>query len=236
MHHKVDIKDLHFQYPDGRQALRGINLFIEPGERVALVGPNGAGKSTLLLQLNGTLEHEGYIEVCGIPVVEDRLPEVRTAVGLVFEDPDDQLFSATVYDDVAFGPLYAGLSPEKVQRRVKTALGTVGLSGAEERVPFHLSAGEKRRVAIATVLAMDPEVLALDEPTADLDPRSRRELIQFLSELPQTMLIATHDMRMVRDLLPRMVILDEGQVQAQGPTNQLLANKELLERHGLEQP
>lgn len=236
MHHKVDIRDLSFNYPDGRQALQGINLFVEPSERVALVGPNGAGKSTLLLQLNGTYQADGEIEVCGIPVIESRLAEVRAAVGLVFQDPDDQLFSASVYEDVAFGPLYAGMEQAEVDRRVARALQAVGMDGAEARTPFHLSAGEKRRVAIATVLAMDPEVLAMDEPTAGLDPRGRRELIELLSGLPQTMLIATHDMRLVRDLLPRMVILDAGSIVAEGPTSELLKDRALLEEHGLEQP
>jgi cobalt transport protein ATP-binding subunit len=236
MHHKVEISDLSFSYPDGRQALKGINLLVEPGDRVALVGPNGAGKSTLLLQLNGTYLGQGQIEICGIPVVEKRLPQVRAAVGFVFQDPDDQLFSASVYEDVAFGPLYAGMDEAEVDRRVKKALAEVGMSGAEARIPFHLSSGEKRRVAIATVLAMDPEVLALDEPTAGLDPRGRRELIQLLRELPHTMLIATHDMRLARDLMPRMVIMDQGEIVAQGLTSDLLSDRELLEEHGLEQP
>ncbi|MFP3853068.1 MAG: energy-coupling factor ABC transporter ATP-binding protein [Anaerolineales bacterium] len=236
MHHKVEIRNLSYRYPDGRLALDRIDLVIEPGERVALVGPNGAGKSTLLLQLNGTLQPEGSIEVCGIPVAPDRLGEVRAAVGLVFQDPDDQLFTASVYDDVAFGPIYAGMDHKVVQQRVEQALAAVGMEGANRRVPHNLSAGEKKRVAIATVLAMDPEVLALDEPTAGLDPRGRRELMQLLTDLPQTMVVATHDMRLVQEMLPRTVILDEGKIQAAGPTQQIMADKELLERHGLEQP
>ena len=236
MHHKVHISGLSFQYPDGRRALHGINLHVEPSERVALVGPNGAGKSTLLLQLNGTLDGTGIIEVCGIEVNEATLSEVRAAVGLVFQDPDDQLFSATVFDDVAFGPLYAGFEEEAIRPMVEQALVAVGMQGTEDRVPHHLSTGEKKRVAIATVLVMEPEVLALDEPSANLDPRARRELIELLSQLPQTMLIATHDMSLARDLTSRMVILDGGEVVADGATAQLLQDRTLLEKHGLEQP
>ena len=167
-------------------------------------------------------------------VAEPNLPRIRAQVGLVFQDPDDQLFSPTVFDDVAFGPLYAGLPEEEIQRRVAWALAQVGLEGYAERVSHHLSLGEKKRAAIATVLAMQPEVLALDEPTLGLDPRTRRRLIGLLRELPQTMLVATHDMRMVAEVFPRMVVLDEGRVVADGPTDELLADRQLLETHGLE--
>jgi cobalt/nickel transport system ATP-binding protein len=233
MHHTVDVSGLSFSYPDGRQALVDIDLHIEPGERVALVGPNGAGKSTLLLQLNGTLVGEGEIEVCGVPVVPVNLSYARAAVGLVFHDPDDQLFSTSVFEDVAFGPLYMGLPEAEVERRVRTALTAVGMSAAVDRVPHHLSTGERKRVAIATVLAMDPEILALDEPTAGLDPRGRRELIGLLASLPQTMLVSTHDMRLVDDLLPRMIVLNEGRVVADGPTKEILAQPALLAANGL---
>ncbi|MES0343556.1 MAG: ATP-binding cassette domain-containing protein [Anaerolineales bacterium] len=236
MHHTLDIQDLHFSYPDGRKALRGVSLFINPGEKTALVGPNGSGKSTLLLHLNGILHGEGEVHVCGKELTDESLRQIRALVGLVFQDPDDQLFSQSVYEDVAFGPLYMGLPKEELVQKVRQALEDVGMAGSEERVPHHLSEGEKKRVAIATVLSMDPEVLVLDEPTAGLDPRGRRELIQLMRGLPQTMLVATHDMRMVAELFERTVIIDEGQVVGDGPTAQILAEPHLLERHGLEAP
>jgi len=231
----VEIRNLSFVYRhNDRQALWDVNLSVRQGEKVALVGPNGAGKSTLLLHLNGILRGEGTVRVMGQEVAEPNLPRIRAQVGLVFQDPDDQLFSPTVFDDVAFGPLYAGLPEEEIQRRVAWALAQVGLEGYAERVSHHLSLGEKKRAAIATVLAMQPEVLALDEPTLGLDPRTRRRLIGLLRELPQTMLVATHDMRMVAEVFPRMVVLDEGRVVADGPTDELLADRQLLEAHGLE--
>lgn len=236
MHHTLDIQDLHFSYPDGRKALRGVSLFINPGEKTALVGPNGSGKSTLLLHLNGILRGEGEVHVCGKELTDESLRQIRALVGLVFQDPDDQLFSQSVYEDVAFGPLYMGLPKEGIAQKVRQALEDVGMVGSEKRVPHHLSEGEKKRVAIATVLSMDPEVLVLDEPTAGLDPRGRRELIQLLRGLPQTMLVATHDMRMVAELFERTVIIDGGQVVGDGPTAQIMAEPHLLERHGLEAP
>ena len=236
MHHTLDIQDLHFSYPDGRKALRGVTLFINPGEKTALVGPNGSGKSTLLLHLNGILRGKGKVHVCGEELTDNSLRQIRASVGLVFQDPDDQLFSQSVYEDVAFGPLYMDLSKEEVAQKVRQALDAVGMAGSEARVPHHLSEGEKKRIAIATVLSMDPEVLVLDEPTAGLDPRGRRELIQLLRGLPQTMLVATHDMRMVAELFERTVIIDEGQVVADGPTAQIMAEPYLLKVHGLETP
>ncbi len=236
MHHTLDIQDLHFSYPDGRKALRGVSPFINPGEKTALVGPNGSGKSTLLLHLNGILRGEGEVHVCGKELTDESLRQIRALVGLVFQDPDDQLFSQSVFEDVAFGPLYMDIPKEELEQKVRQALEDVGMAGSEARVPHHLSEGEKKRVAIATVLSMDPEVLVLDEPTAGLDPRGRRELIQLLRGLPQTMLVATHDMRMVAELFERTVIIDEGQVVGDGPTAQILAEPHLLERHGLEAP
>jgi cobalt/nickel transport system ATP-binding protein len=232
--HIIEIEHLSFAYPDGRPALRDVSLKIEPGEKVALVGPNGAGKSTLLLHLNGLLRGEGTLRVMGQEVNRSHLAYIRAQVGLIFQDPDDQLFSPTVFDDVAFGPLYAGLPEEEVRRRVAWALGQVRLDGYAERVSHHLSLGEKKRAAIATVLSMQPEILALDEPTAELDPRTRRRLIELLKELPQTMLCATHDMRLVAEVFLRTVVLDGGQVVADRPTDELLADKQLLEAHGLE--
>lgn len=236
MHHSIEVEHLSFSYPDGHAALREVSLHIAPGEKVALAGPNGAGKSTLILHLNGILHGDGQVSVCGLPVEEKNLGRVRAAVGLVFQNPDDQLFSPTVFDDVAFGPLYQGLSPAEVERRVTSALAAVKMEGYARRVSHHLSAGEKKRIAIATVLSMEPEILVLDEPTAGLDPRSRRALIHLLRDLPITMLVSSHDLAMVRELLPRMVIMDEGKIVADGPTAELMKDEKLLEAHGLEKP
>jgi cobalt/nickel transport system ATP-binding protein len=236
MHHSIEINNLSYNYPDGHQALRNVSLSIQPGEKVALVGPNGAGKSTLILHLNGILGGEGSVRVCGLPVSRENLGRVRAMVGLVFQIPDDQLFSPTVFEDVAFGPLYQGLPMPEVEARVAEALAAVNMSTYADRVSHHLSSGEKKRIAIATVLSMQPEVLVLDEPTAGLDPRARRSLISLLRDLPLTMLVSTHDMLMVRELFPRMVILDEGQVVADGSTTALLQDDALLEAHGLERP
>jgi len=232
----IEREDLHFAYPDGHAALRGVNLTIARGERVGLVGPNGAGKSTLLLHLNGLLSGRGQVRVTGSPIAKDNLKRIRAQIGLVFQNPDDQLFSTTVFDDVAYGPIYMGLPTEEVQRRVRNALALVNMEGFEKRVPYHLSEGEKRAISLATVLSMSPDILALDEPTSGLDPRARRRLIQTLNSLPQTLLIATHDMRLVKEILPRTVIMDEGRVVADGPTETIMRDTKLLERHGLEAP
>jgi cobalt/nickel transport system ATP-binding protein len=236
MHHSIEVENLSFAYPDGHDALKGISLNIRPEEKVALVGPNGAGKSTLLLHLNGILTGQGDIRVCGLEVSETNLARIRAMVGLVFQSPDDQLFSPTVFDDVAYGPIYQGLPVEEVRARVEEALAAIHMADYAPRVSHHLSVGEKRRIAIATVLAMKPEVLVLDEPTSDMDPRSRRSLIYLLDELPMTMLVSTHDILMVRELFPRMVIMDEGRIVADGLTDQLLNDVPLLEAHGLERP
>jgi len=232
----IEIDNLVYAYPDGRQALKGVSLTVQEGEKVAITGPNGAGKSTLFLHLNGILNGDGMVRVMGMEVMDGHLGAIRARVGLVFQDPDDQLFSPTVFEDVAFGPLHTGLPEGEVRRRVRWALAQVSMEGFEERMPHHLSLGERKRIAIATVLSMDPAILVLDEPTSGLDPRSRRSLIQLLRELPQTMLVASHDMRLVRDLCPRTVILDEGRIVADGQTDRLLTDAELLERHGLERP
>ncbi len=235
MHHTIEVAGLSFAYPDGHPALNGVSLHIAPGEKVALLGPNGAGKSTLLLHLNGILRTQsGQVRVCGHQVTEKTLGRVRAAVGLVFQNPDDQLFSPTVFDDVAFGPIYQGLPVAEVRQRVDEALAAVRMSDYKARVSHHLSTGEKKRIAIATVLSMGPEILVLDEPTAGLDPRARRGLLHLLAELPQTMLVATHDIRMVLELLPRTVIMDRGEVVADGPSADILADAALLAEHGLE--
>jgi len=236
MHHSIEIDNLSFAYPDGHPALRQVCLHIQPGEKVALVGPNGAGKSTLILHLNGILTGKGDICIAGLPVIKQNLGLVRARVGMVFQNPDDQLFSPTVYEDVAFGPLYQGLPVAEVKSRVAEALSVVNMLEYAQRVSHHLSMGEKKRIAIATVLSMRPEVLVLDEPTAGLDPRARRSLINLLDELPLTMLVSTHDMLMVRDLFPRTVIMDEGCIVADGPTGKLLQDEALLNTHGLEKP
>jgi cobalt transport protein ATP-binding subunit len=237
MHHEIEVSELSYAYPDGHIALRDISLHITPCEKVALVGPNGAGKSTLILHLNGILNGaNGKVQVCGLEVKKENLARVRAMVGLVFQSPDDQLFSPTVYDDVAYGPIYQGLSPGEVDARVREALQAVHMSDYARRVSHHLSVGEKKRIAIATVLSMKPEVLVLDEPTAGLDPRARRSLIHLLADLPITMLVSTHDLRMVLELFPRMVIMDEGRIVADGETVDLLNDQALLEAHGLELP
>jgi cobalt transport protein ATP-binding subunit len=231
------VEGLRFSYPDGFPALKGVDFALQRGEKVALIGPNGAGKSTFMLHLNGIhLPAEGSVAVNGMVVDRKTAPRVRAEVGLVFQDPDDQLFSPTVYDDVAFGPLHMGVPREEIPERVARALAAVGLAGFEKRLPHHLSLGQRKRAALATVLSMDPSVLVLDEPSAGLDPRGRRELINLLLALPQTMLVSTHDMRLVADVFPRTVIMDDGRIVADGPTAVIMADRSLLERHGLEQP
>jgi cobalt transport protein ATP-binding subunit len=234
---RVDLEHVHYRYPDGFEALRGVDLHIGNAEKVALVGPNGAGKSTLMLQLNGTLRPaHGSVRVAGLPVTRETIRRVRAEVGLVFQDPDDQLFSPTVFDDVAFGPLHMGLPSDEVHRRVERALAAVGMAAFAHRVPHRMSLGQRKRVALATVLSMDPSILVFDEPSAGLDPRGRRELISLLRGLGQTLLVSTHDMRLVAEVFPRTVVVDGGQVVADGPTDRILADAELLERHGLEAP
>lgn len=230
----VEIADLHFTYPDGVRALRGVSLTVGEGEKVALLGPNGAGKSTFLMHLNGILRGRGDIRIMGRPLGDDSIRHIRAQVGLVFEHPDDQLFSPTVLDDVAYGPLYMGLPREQVLWRARWALEQVGMVGFEERMPHRLSLGQKKRVAIATVLSMHPPILALDEPTSSLAPAARRELIHLLRELPQTMIVSTHDIPMVRDLFPRTIVMDEGLVVADGDTQIILSDTALLGAHGLE--
>ncbi|MGX5656312.1 energy-coupling factor ABC transporter ATP-binding protein [Geodermatophilus nigrescens] len=231
------VEDLAFAYPDGHQALFGVDLRLERGERVALLGPNGAGKTTLVLHLNGILAGgRGRVSVAGLPVERRNLPEVRRRVGIVFQDPDDQLFMPTVGEDVAFGPRNLGLPEPEVAARVAAALEQVGMAGSADRPPHHLSFGQRRRVAVATVLSMHPEVLVLDEPSSNLDPAGRRELAEVLTGLPVTMLMVTHDLPYALQLCPRSVVLDGGVVVADGPTREVLADADLLAAHRLELP
>jgi len=232
----IKVSDLHFAYPDEHVALRGVSFNLCEGDKVALVGPNGAGKSTLMLQLNGILDGRGGIEIGGMRLTRDNLPVIRAMVGLVFQNPDDQLFSPTVFEDVAFGPLHMGLPEEEVLVRVDSALEAVRMSSYRDRLSHHLSVGEKKRIAIATVLSMNPKILILDEPSAGLDPRARRTLINLLRDLPITMLISTHDMRMVQELFPRTIVMDDGRIVADGLTQEILEDEKFLNEHGLEKP
>ncbi|MBI4334079.1 MAG: ABC transporter ATP-binding protein [Chloroflexi bacterium] len=228
-----EIKKLSYSYPDGRRALKGIDLAIRVGESVAIVGPNGAGKTTLLLHFNGILRGNGSVAILGVPLDDKSLRWVRARVGMVFQDPGDQLFCPTVCDDVAFGPLNMGCSPEEARSLVDQALRDVGMAGSEKRCSYQLSLGEKRRVAIATVLSMKPELLVLDEPTSNLDPRGKWRLVDLLKSLPATRIVATHDLELVAALCERTLILDGGQLVADGPTGVVLRDVALLRSHGL---
>jgi cobalt/nickel transport system ATP-binding protein len=227
---------LTYSYPNGQHALDGIDLHVNHGERVAVLGPNGAGKTTLMLHLNGLMTGSGALEVAGIDVGPKTLPELRRRVGLVFQDPDDQLFMPTVEEDVAFGPLNMGLGRGEARRRVAEALGAVRMEYSADRAPHQLSMGERRRVAIAGVLAMDPQLLVLDEPSANLDPRARRELLDLLAALDRTLLVVTHDLPFAAELCERAVILSRGRIVADGPCSALLADAALLAGHDLELP
>ncbi len=234
----IQVRDLTFAYPDGSAALDGISFEIAAGESVGLVGPNGAGKTSLFLCLSGVLKpRSSLLRVGGLDLNDSaqrrRLPG---QLGIVFQNSDDQLFNATVFDDVAFGPLNLELPPDEVRKRVTEALERVGLTGVEERVPFHLSGGEKRRVALAGVLAMRPSILLLDEPSMYLDPRGRRELIHLLHALGGTRMIAAHDLELILQTCGRVLLLDRGRLTADGPTRDVLANATLMEAHGLEVP
>jgi len=226
-----------YAYPDGHQALFGVDLRIERGERVALLGPNGAGKTTLVLHLNGILTAgAGTVRVGGLEVAKPNLTEIRRRVGIVFQDPDDQLFMPSVAEDVAFGPANLGMRGAELAVRVRTALDAVGMAEFADRPPHHLSFGQRRRVAVAPVLAMKPEILVLDEPSSNLDPASRRELAEILADLPITLLMVTHDLPYAAQLCTRSVILDEGRIVADRATRDLLADPETLARHRLELP
>lgn len=236
-HHYLRFDDVHYRYPNGYEALCGVSFRITHGEKVALVGANGAGKSTLLLHTNGLMmPSQGGVVLGGIALTRRTLPLVRQSVGLVFQDSDNQLFMPTVEEDVAFGPSNMRLEPEEIRRRVTEALDAVGALDLRGESPFRLSGGQKKRVAIATVLAMEPSVLVMDEPTSNLDPRARRQIIDLIRRFSHTTLIATHDMEMVLDLCDRTIVMKEGRIVADGSTRHVFGDLALLEECGLEQP
>ena len=233
----VELRGVRHAYPDGHEALRGVDLHVHPGERVALLGPNGAGKTTLVLHLNGVLRPDsGSVKISGLPVADDSLLEVRRRVGIVFQDPDDQLFMPTVRQDVAFGPRNLGMRGPELDARVDEALAAVGVADLADRPPHHLSFGQRRRVAIATVLAMEPQILVLDEPSSNLDPAARREVGDILRGLDVTVLMVTHDLPYALELCERSVVLSDGQVVGDGATAAILGDRELMTEHRLELP
>ena len=236
-HHLVEMRHVTFTYPDGTAALQDVSFRITHGESVALIGENGAGKSTLLLHLNGFLTPmSGSVRVGDLPVMKSTLPAIRRSIGMIFQHPDDQLFMPTVQDDVAFGPLNLGLPPEEVEARVANALTLVGMAHVAKKPPYRLSEGQKRSVAIATVLALEPNMLIMDEPSSNLDPKSRRNLINLLRTFTHTKIIATHDLEMALDVCERTLIMHQGRIAADGKTFDLLQNDALLEASHLERP
>jgi len=233
----VRITRLNYSYPDGCKALEGVDLDVRIGERVAIVGPSGAGKSTLLLHLNGVLMGTGLIRIMGQTLEQKNLRQIRKHVGLVFQDPNDQLFCPTVYEDISFGPMNLGTPEQEIPSRVEKSLRDAGLDQSlRTRTSHHLSLGERKRVALASVLAMEPAILALDEPMSNLDPRNRRHLIELISGLPATLILATHEMELVVALCQRTVVMDSGKIWADGNTHELLSNADLMNNHGLEVP
>jgi len=234
----IQIKDLSYHYASGIPALSDITLDIHQGETVVLIGPNGAGKSTLLLMTRGILgELDGRVRIGGEKLdTKKKVEEMAQKVGLVFQNPDDQLFSPTVFDDVAFGPVNLGLSSELVKQRVTMALSAVGLTGYEHRVPYQLSGGEKRRVSLATIYSMEPEILLLDEPTSHLDPRSRLEVIKLIQKFPGTRLIATHDFELILKVATRVILINRGRIKADGKPVDILTDEPLLQENGMEIP
>jgi len=232
----IEVNNLEYNYPDGTRALRGVNLEVFEGESVALIGPNGAGKSTLLLHLNGILNGNGSIKILGRNLIDKNITEIRNKVGMVFQDPENQLFSPTVFDDVAFGPINMAYPKELVKEKVKDALRQIGMEEYKNRCPHHLSFGEKKRITLATVLSMNPEILVLGEPTSNLDPMARKDLIRLFKSLNLTKIIATHDLEMVIEVCKKTILLFQGRIVAYGDTKRLLTDEKLLRNHGLEPP
>ncbi|ABZ85509.1 cobalt abc transporter, ATPase subunit cbio [Heliomicrobium modesticaldum Ice1] len=234
---KLEVKDLRYSYPDGHPAVKGLSFRVAPGESVAIIGGNGAGKTTLLLLLMGLLwPSHGEILVDDLPVTKKTLPQIRQRMGMVFQDPDDQLFMTTVYDDVAFGPRNNKLDETEVEKRVEAALAAVGISHLKDRAPFKLSGGEKRAAAIASVLSMGPDILVMDEPTSALDPTSRRRFMDLLRRFPHTKIITSHDLDMVYECCDRTIVVQNGQIIADGMTKRVLLDAKLMEASGLELP
>lgn len=229
----LELEDISYSYPDGIKAIDGININVDEQESVGLIGPNGAGKTTLLLALCGLFKTQGRIRVSGVELTNGNLAEIRSSIGLVFQNPDDQLFMPTVSEDIAFGPLNQGIEKGRLPEMVREALNAVDLVGFEERSPHHLSLGEKKRIALATVLVMKPKILLLDEPTVSLDPRGRREFIELINGIPATKIIASHDLEMIGRLTQSVIILNHGRITAQGNTQETLSNKDLLRSNGL---
>ena len=233
----IEADNIHFTYPDGHEVLKGLTCTIRRGEKVALIGPNGAGKSTFMSHLNGVeLATSGRVVIDGMEVTKENLKEIRRRIGIVFQDPDDQLFCPTVFDDVAFGPLNLGLKEDEIHARVSEALAVVGLEGFEERSSFHLSFGERKRLALATVLSYQPEILVFDEPSTNMDPMNRRNMINWLKETDKTILLCTHDLDIALEVCERCLLLVDGRIEADGPATEILYNRSLLEDNKLEMP
>ena len=232
----IEIENLSYKYPDGTVALSNITLSVEHGQALALIGPNGAGKSTLLLAMAGFIKGSGKVLIDGLQINRKNLKKIRTSLGSCLEDPDDQLFMPILFDDVAFGPLNMGLEAEQVKARVSDALKTVGLANMADKAPHHLSAGQKRAAAIATILSMSPKIITLDEPDGSLDPRNRNNLIKLLADLPQTLIITTSNMNFAAAIADRVVLLDNGRIIADGDAKKIMSNSKLMTEHGLEVP
>ncbi|AFQ42640.1 energy-coupling factor ABC transporter ATP-binding protein [Desulfosporosinus meridiei] len=236
-HHKLEVKNLHFNYPDGHNAVKGMSFSIHHGESVGIIGANGAGKSTLLMLLMGVLfPSQGEVCVGDVQVTKKTLPMIRQRLGMVFQDPDDQLFMNTVYDDVAFGPRNYKLNEKEVEKRVLNALEVVGILHLKDRAPFKLSGGEKRAAAIASVLSMQPDILVMDEPSAALDPKSRRRVMELLRSFKHTKIVTSHDLDMIYEMCDRTIVIKNGAIAADGVTSEVLVNAELMDACGLEVP
>ncbi len=232
----VKFRHVSFNYPDGIEALKDINLTIYAKEKVAIIGPNGAGKSTFITLLNGVRRGDGEINILGLPLNKKNLPKIRSLLGIVFQNPDDQLFCPTIYEDIAFGPLNSGLNEAQIKENVQYALRETDLEGYEERSPFHLSFGERKRASIATILSLKPQIIAMDEPTSNLDPAHRRDIISWINQRKETFIVTSHDLDMIWDTCSRAIILNKGKIIADGAAKEILSRKELLEKNNLELP